>query len=181
MNSRSSKVYWPDINKSRELAKKLLKEAGHENLTFTLTNRGVDQPYKLVGTWAIDQWRKIGVKVKQDVVTTPIWYERLRKSKDFDVSTDANCQSIVNPIADVSKWLGIAGANYADYETKARRYLRRRCSNRATRPSSAQLMRDIRDARDLGPSPHDDRRCGGTGSLSTAPTSKAGRHRPATT
>ncbi len=107
---------WPDINKSREMAKKLLKEAGHENLSFTLTNRGVDQPYKLVGTWAIDQWRKIGVTVKQDVVTTPIWYERLRKSKEFDVSTDANCQSVVNPIADASKWLGSAGANYGDYE-----------------------------------------------------------------
>ncbi|MBU2533129.1 MAG: ABC transporter substrate-binding protein [Alphaproteobacteria bacterium] len=108
--------YWPDINKSRELAKKLLKEAGHENLEFTLTNRGVDQPYKLVGTWAIDQWRKIGVSVKQDVVTTPVWYDRLRKSKEFDVSTDANCQSVVNPIADVSKWLGSAGSNYAAYK-----------------------------------------------------------------
>lgn len=108
--------YWPDINKSREMAKKLLKEAGHENLEFTLTNRGVDQPYKLVGTWAIDQWRKIGVKVKQDVVTTPIWYEKLRQSKDFDISTDANCQSVVNPVADISKWLGSAGSNYADYE-----------------------------------------------------------------
>jgi peptide/nickel transport system substrate-binding protein len=108
--------YWPDIKKSRALARKLLKEAGHPNLKFSLTNRGVDQPYKLVGTWAIDQWRKIGVEVKQDVVTTPVWYDRLRKSKEYDVSTDANCQSVVNPIADVSKWLGSAGSNYAVYK-----------------------------------------------------------------
>ena len=107
--------YSPDIKKSRDLAKKLLKEAGHENLTFTLTNRGVDQPYKLVGTWAIDQWRKIGVKVTQDVVTTSVWYDRLRKSKKYDVSTDANCQSVVSPVADVTKWLGSAGSNYANY------------------------------------------------------------------
>lgn len=108
--------YAKDIRKSREKARELLKEAGQEGLTFTLTNRSVDQPYKLIGTWAIDQWRKIGVKVKQDVVTTSVWYDRLRKSKDYDVSTDANCQSIVNPISDASKWLGSAGSNYADYK-----------------------------------------------------------------
>jgi peptide/nickel transport system substrate-binding protein len=108
--------YWPDINKSREMAKKLLKEAGQENLEFTLSNRGVDQPYKLVGTWAIDQWRKIGVKVNQDVLTTPVFFDRLRQSKDFDVSVDFNCQSVVNPISDVSKWLGSAGNNYASFE-----------------------------------------------------------------
>ncbi|MFY0614359.1 MAG: ABC transporter substrate-binding protein [Hyphomicrobiaceae bacterium] len=108
--------YWPDTKKSRALAKKLLKEAGHENLELTLTNRGVDQPYKLVGTWAIDQWRKIGVKVKQDVVTTSVWFDRLRKSKKYDVSTDANCQSVVSPVADVTKWLSSAGSNYANYK-----------------------------------------------------------------
>lgn len=136
--------YWPDIKKSRELAKKLLKEAGHENLTFTLTNRGVDQPYKLVGTWAIDQWRKIGVKVKQDVVTTSVWYDRLRKSKAYDVSTDANCQSVVNPVADVTKWLGSAGSNYANYkgEDQALEDLYLKMSA-ATGDEQYKLMRDM--------------------------------------
>ena len=109
--------YWPDIKKSRAKAKKLLEEAGQSRtLSFTLNNRGVDQPYKVVGTWLIDQWRKIGVKVKQDVVTTSVWYDTLRKKKDFDVSIDVNCQSVVNPLADVSKFLGSAGYNYANYE-----------------------------------------------------------------
>ncbi|MCH9013014.1 MAG: ABC transporter substrate-binding protein, partial [Proteobacteria bacterium] len=39
--------YWPDIEKSRTEARRLLKEAGQENLEFVLTNRGVDQPYRV--------------------------------------------------------------------------------------------------------------------------------------
>jgi peptide/nickel transport system substrate-binding protein len=39
--------FWPDINKSREEAKRLLKEAGVPDLKFTLLNRGVDQPIPL--------------------------------------------------------------------------------------------------------------------------------------
>ena len=38
--------FWPDIEKSRAEAKRLLKEAGQENLHFELLNRNVDQPYK---------------------------------------------------------------------------------------------------------------------------------------
>lgn len=135
--------YWPDIQKSRELAKQLLKEAGQENLKFTLTNRSVDQPYKLVGTWAIDQWRKIGVEVTQDVVTTSVWYDRLRKSKDYDVSTDANCQSIVNPIADASKWLGSAGSNYADYTDEVMEELYNKMLKSADPAEQRSLMREF--------------------------------------
>lgn len=106
--------YWTDIKKSRELARKLLKEAGHPNLKFVLSNRAVDQPYKVVGTWAIDQWKKIGVEAKQDAVPTGVWFSRMRQTKDHDVSTDANCQSVVNPIADISKFLCSAGNNRAN-------------------------------------------------------------------
>ncbi len=106
--------YRTDIKASRELAKKLLKEAGHPNLKFVLSNRAVDQPYKVVGTWAIDQWKKIGVDAKQDAVPTGVWFSRMRQTKDHDVTTDANCQSVVNPIADVSKFLCSAGNNRAN-------------------------------------------------------------------
>ena len=79
-----------------------------------LWNRAVDQPYKVVGTWAIDQWKKIGVDAKQDAVPTGVWFSRMRQTKDHDVTTDANCQSVVNPIADVSKFLCSAGNNRAN-------------------------------------------------------------------
>ena len=61
-------------------AQRLLKEAGQENLSFELLNRNVDQPYKYVGTWLVDEWSKIGVKVTQKVVPTGPWFEvkRLR-------------------------------------------------------------------------------------------------------
>jgi peptide/nickel transport system substrate-binding protein len=108
--------YDKDINKSRAEAKRLLKEAGHPNLSFTLNNRGVDQPYKVVGTWLIDQWAKVGMKVKQQVNPSPVFYDILRKQKNFDVSIDFNCQSVVNPIADVSKFLPSAGNNYASFK-----------------------------------------------------------------
>ena len=54
--------FWPDIEKSRAEAKRLLKEAGAEGLSFELLNRAVDQPYKYVGTWLVDEWSKIGLQ-----------------------------------------------------------------------------------------------------------------------
>jgi peptide/nickel transport system substrate-binding protein len=47
--------FWPDIEKSRAEARRLLKEAGAESISFELLNRNVDQPYKYVGTWIIDE------------------------------------------------------------------------------------------------------------------------------
>ena len=78
--------------------------------------RAVDQPYKQVGTWLIDQWKRVGLRVSQQVLSTGPFYERLRKKRDYDVSVDFNCQSVVNPIADISKFLGSAGNNYGSYD-----------------------------------------------------------------
>ncbi|HEX4367345.1 MAG TPA: ABC transporter substrate-binding protein, partial [Rhodopila sp.] len=75
--------FYPDIEKSRAEARRLLKEAGQEHLTFELLNRNVDQPYKFVGTWLIDQWSKIGVTVTQKVVPTGPWFAAMRGG-DFD-------------------------------------------------------------------------------------------------
>ncbi|GBF25908.1 oligopeptide-binding protein AppA [bacterium MnTg02] len=108
--------YGTDIEKNRAEARKLLKESGHEGLTFVLNNRGVDQPYKVVGTWLIGQWKKVGMNVTQQVNPSPLFYDILRKKKNFDVSIDFNCQSVINPIADVTKFLGSAGNNYGSYE-----------------------------------------------------------------
>ncbi len=111
--------YWPDIEKSRAEARRLLKEAGiPEGYEFTFHNRAVDMPYKIVGTWLIDQWRQVGLKVKQRVQPTSPFYATLRRKKDFDVSMDFNCQSVVNPLLDVSKWQSDtdAGNQYAGFQ-----------------------------------------------------------------
>ena len=112
--------YWPSIEKSRTEARRLLKEAGAEGLEFVLTNRGVDQPYRVVGTWLIDQWKKVGLKVTQNVLPSPAFYDAVRKKHDFDVTVYFNCQSIVNPLADVSGYQSddIAGNNYAGYQDR---------------------------------------------------------------
>jgi peptide/nickel transport system substrate-binding protein len=96
--------FWPDIDKSRAEAKRLLKEAGAEGLRFELLNRNVDQPYKYVGTWLVDQWSKIGVTATQRVVPTGPWFQAMR-SGDFDVVVEANCNSVVNPVLDTQKYL----------------------------------------------------------------------------
>ena len=107
--------FWPDIKKSRTEAKRLLKEAGQENLTFTLNNRASDQPYRIVGTWLIGEFKKIGLNVKQNVVPTSPWLNAMR-SHEFEGSTDANCQSVVNPLVDVAKHLGSSPSNNANFE-----------------------------------------------------------------
>jgi peptide/nickel transport system substrate-binding protein len=97
--------YWPDLKKSRAEARRLLREAGvPEGYKFTLKNRAVDQPYKIIGTWLVDQWRQIGLEVEQVVEPTGPWYTS-RRSGDFEVITDPNCQSVVNPLLDVSTYL----------------------------------------------------------------------------
>ena len=109
--------YWPDIDKSRTEAKKLLKEAGAEGLTFQLLNRNVDQPYKYVATWVIDEWSKIGLHVTQRVLPTGPFFEALRNN-NFDVTVDFNCQGVVNPILDVGKFLphSVYTENYGNYD-----------------------------------------------------------------
>jgi peptide/nickel transport system substrate-binding protein len=107
--------FWPDIDKSRAEAKRLLKEAGAEGLSFELLNRNVDQPYKYNGTWVIDEWSKIGLHVTQRVVPTGPWFEAMRKG-NFDVVLAGNCQSVVNPLLDVQRYLPSYAANYGQFE-----------------------------------------------------------------
>ena len=109
--------FWPDIEKSRAEARRLLQEAGAAGASFTLLNRNVDQPYKYNGAWVIDQWSKIGLHVTQKVMPTGPWFEALR-SGDFDVGVTGNCQSVVNPLLDVQRYLpgSVYPANYGRFE-----------------------------------------------------------------
>jgi peptide/nickel transport system substrate-binding protein len=109
--------FWPDIEKSRAEARRLLKEAGAEGLSFELLNRGVDQPYKYVGIWLVDQWSKIGLHVTQRVLPTGPELDALR-SGNFQIALVANCHGVVNPLLDVQAFLptSVYSANYGYYE-----------------------------------------------------------------
>ncbi|MGC2199032.1 MAG: ABC transporter substrate-binding protein [Stellaceae bacterium] len=112
--------FWPDIEKSRAEARRLLKEAGAEGLSFQLLNRNVDQPYKYVATWLIDQWSKIGLHVTQRVLPTGPWFDAMRRG-DFEVVLEAPGHGMVNPLLDVQKILPASfdSENYGHYEDAA--------------------------------------------------------------
>jgi peptide/nickel transport system substrate-binding protein len=109
--------YWPDINKSRAEARRLLKEAGlPEGFSFTFSNRGIPMPYEPLGVWLIDQWRQIGLNVKQNVIEPRAYYTPIRKG-DAEVFMDFQCGYIVEPDLDMYKFLSVDRnpANYSRY------------------------------------------------------------------
>ena len=136
--------FWPDIEKSRAEAKRLLHEAGADNLTFELLNRDVDQPFKYVGTFVVDEWSKIGVHVTQKVVPTGPWFENMRAGT-FDVTMEANCQSVVNPVLDVSKYLPhtVFTENYGGYEDQDEIDLYQKMLHETDPAKQRALMRDF--------------------------------------
>jgi len=108
--------YGTDINASRAEARRLLKEAGAEGLSFTLTNRGVPQPYEPVGIWLIDQWRQVGLNVQQEVIEAAKYYSELRGG-NFETAMDFQCGYIVEPDLDLYKFQSkdVSPANYSRY------------------------------------------------------------------
>jgi peptide/nickel transport system substrate-binding protein len=136
--------FWPDIEKSRAEARRLLKEAGAENLSFELLNRNIDQPYKYVGTWVIDEWSKIGLKVTQRMLPTGPWQEAMRRG-DFDVVSQANCRGVPNPLLDVQPYLpsSVFTANYGNYEDPELVALYDRMLRETDFPKQRAMMREF--------------------------------------
>src|SRR6266480_1207788 len=109
--------YGRDINKSRAEARRLLKEAGvPDGFSFTYKNRGVPMPYEPLGVWLIDQWRQIGLNVKQEVIEAAKYYAELRGG-NFEVAADFQCGYIVEPDLDLYKFQSKdkSPANYSRY------------------------------------------------------------------
>ena len=110
--------YGRDIVANRAEARRLLREAGvPDGFAFTFKNRGIPQPYEPVGIWLIDQWRQIGLNVKQEIVEASVMVSVLRKG-DFDVASDAQCSFVVEPDIDISKFqsVGVSDNNYGRYK-----------------------------------------------------------------
>jgi peptide/nickel transport system substrate-binding protein len=106
--------YWTDVEKSRAEARKLLKEAGvPDGFQFTFLNRGIPMPYEPLGVWMIDQWRRVGLNVTQQVIEPAAYYGPLRKG-DFQVAMDFQCGYIVEPDLDMYKFLS-TDRNHANY------------------------------------------------------------------
>ena len=80
-------------------------------------NRELDQPFKYLGTWLVDEWRKVGLTVRQRIVPVGPWFEAMR-SGNFDVTLEGNCQSVINPVIDIQKYLprSVFTENYGNFE-----------------------------------------------------------------
>ena len=107
--------YGTDINAARAEARRLLKEAGAEGLAFTLTNRAVPMPYEPVGIWLIDQWRQVGLNVRQVSLESAAWLQA-QKNGEFEVSTNAPCNSIVEPDMDLHWFLTTSPVNFSRHK-----------------------------------------------------------------
>ena len=113
--------YGRDIGKSRAEAKRLLKEAGvPDGFAFTFKNRGIPMPYEPVGVWLIDQWRQVGLNVKQEVVEAAAYYGQVLRPGNFEVAMDFQCGYIVEPDLDLYKFQSkeVSPANYSRYTDK---------------------------------------------------------------
>jgi len=108
-----------DIKKSREEAKRLLKEAGVPNLKFKFTNRNVPMPYTPVGVFLIDQWRQIGVTAEHEQLETKLYQAALRGG-NYEVGLDFNCDFMDEPNLQLQKYLSAdkSTINFARYKDR---------------------------------------------------------------
>jgi peptide/nickel transport system substrate-binding protein len=93
-----------DINAARAEAKKLLAEAGVPNLSFTLFNRNLAQPYTPAGVFLVDQWRQIGVTVDHKQFETSPYLAGM-SSGNFDVSIDFSNLFMDEPSLGLAKFV----------------------------------------------------------------------------
>ncbi|MGH7357046.1 MAG: ABC transporter substrate-binding protein [Candidatus Rokuibacteriota bacterium] len=110
--------YGRDINASRAEAKRLLREAGvPEGFSFTFKNRGIPMPYEPLSIWLIDQWKQIGLNVKQEIIEASAYHPMLRRG-DFEVAMDFSCGFIVEPDLDLFRFTTGSDENYGKHKDK---------------------------------------------------------------
>jgi peptide/nickel transport system substrate-binding protein len=109
--------YGRDIQKSRAEARRLLADAAvNAGFSFVLKNRNISMPYEYIGTWLVDQWRRIGLNVRQEIQESGLYFKDLRAG-NFEVSTDFQCGYVVDPDLDLYKFQsqGRSDSNYGRY------------------------------------------------------------------
>ena len=96
--------FWPDIEKSRAEAKRLLAEAGAANLKLRLVNRNLGDPHTPAAIYLIDQWRRIGVEAEHVQLETKAFYDA-HAGGNFDVVMDFISDFADDPSAQFDKFL----------------------------------------------------------------------------
>jgi peptide/nickel transport system substrate-binding protein len=109
--------YWRDIRESRSEGRRLLAEAGvPDGFAVVLKNRDIPMPYQHIGTWLVDEWRQIGLKVRHEILDSGQYFKDLRAG-NFELSTDFQCGYVVDPDLDLYKFQsrGRSDSNYGRY------------------------------------------------------------------
>lgn len=79
--------YGKNIEASRTEARKLLKEAGVENLPLRLVNRNVAEPYTPAGIYVVDQLRRVGIAAQHEQLETKLYFDAVA-SGNFDLAIE---------------------------------------------------------------------------------------------
>jgi len=93
-----------DPEKARAEARRLLKEAGVENLSFKFLNRAGIESYTSGGIYLIDQWRRIGVTATHDQRESKAYFESF-SSGSFDVGMEFISDYLDDPTQNYVKFL----------------------------------------------------------------------------
>jgi peptide/nickel transport system substrate-binding protein len=88
-----------------------------EGFSFVLKNRNIPMPYEYIGTWLVDQWRRIDLNVRQEIQESGAYFADLR-SGNFEAGVDFQCGYVVDPDLDLYKFQSRSRshANYSRYE-----------------------------------------------------------------
>ena len=92
------------IAKQREEAKRLLKEAGVENLKINFVNRNIAEPYTPAGIYVVDQWKRIGVEAEHKQLETKLYFDA-QQNRDFDVTIEFIAEFADDPSIQLQKLL----------------------------------------------------------------------------
>ena len=109
----------PDIEAERKKAMEMLKEAGHEGLTFRYSNRGVAHPYDHMAIFLISQWKACGLNPVMETNPSAKFVE-IRKNGGFDATIDWNASQIPEPTQMLRTYTSadINPENYSGYTNR---------------------------------------------------------------
>ncbi|MFM9940832.1 MAG: ABC transporter substrate-binding protein [Hyphomicrobiaceae bacterium] len=101
-------VKLPGFSKNAEAAraeaKRLLKEAGVENLEFKFLNRAGIESYTTGGIYLIDQWRRIGLKATHEQLESKLYFDAF-STGNFDVGMEFISDYLDDPTQNFVKFL----------------------------------------------------------------------------
>ncbi len=102
----------PDIARSRDEAKRLLKEAGASDLKVTLLTPNTRDPYEVYGVFMVDTWRRIGVQVELKALDAAA-YTAAKTARDFDAVLEWNSSQGLDPNEVLNKYVPGNPNNYS--------------------------------------------------------------------